>query len=163
VRSRSPGSPRPGVARRRLRPARWALPACAALGIALAGCGDVSDAKFRSDVDRICRRSSAELAKIPAPAPDDLPANGRFTGQVVTVVRRTHDQLKAVDAPDAKASEYRKWVSQIKRIRDVIAGQSAAAATGDRARFNSLVEQQNTLLQASKAKAALLGLGQCAR
>ncbi len=132
--------------------------------LALVGCGgQVSDGKFRSTVDGICKRSSDELAAIPPPPPSDLAANGRYTAQVVLVVRKTHGKLKAVEAPSAKRSDYKGWVSTIDQLGRVIARQTAAAGARAPETFNALVQQENTLLQESKAKAALLGFMQCSK
>ncbi len=139
--------------------------AFAGLVLVLVGCGGgkVSDAKFRSTVDGICKRSSQELAAIPPPPPSDLAANGRYTGQVVVVVRKTHGKLKAVEAPSAKRADYKEWVSAIDQLGRVIARQSAAAAAKSPGSFNALVQEENTVLQQSKAKAALLGFMQCSK
>lgn len=136
---------------------------CAIITLVLIGCGGVSDKQFGSKVDGICKRSATELSAIPAPPASDLPANASYTAQVLPIVRKAVDKLKAIQAPDSKQSGYKSWISTFDKIRRLIAQQSTAAAAGDRASFNSLVEQQNTLLQENKAKAALLGFQECSK
>ena len=131
--------------------------------LAAAGCGEVSEKEFRSKVDAICKRSSAELQAIQPPPAADAAANARFSGQVVLVVRKTHDKLKAVEAPSKREADYDKWVGAYARILEVIARRRAAAEAGDARTFNGLVEQENTLLQENKARAALLGFTECAK
>lgn len=138
--------------------------ACGVVAFGLLGCGgETSDRQFRSKVDGICKRSQTDLAAIPAPPPTDFAANGRYAGQVIVVLRKVRDRLKAVEAPSAKKSDYEQWVSTLDELGGVIARRGVAAAAGDAATFNSLVEQENTLLQASKSKAALLGFQRCSK
>ena len=125
------------------------------------GCGEVSEAEFRSDAEAICKRTDAEVSRIPAPPANDLAANGRHRSQVLAIFRRAHQRLKAVDAPSKRRSEYKKWVGTIERISRLIDVQAKAANAGDRRVFDALVQQQNAALQESKAQTALLGLRQC--
>ncbi len=147
---RRPGAPR-------------AAAACGLATVALLGCGEVSDSHFRSQVDGICKRSAEHLTSIPPPPPSDFAANGSYAGQVATLVQKSHDKLKAVEAPSSKSSEYKKWVAGFAELGHVIGKRGAAAGARDAQSFNALVAEENTLLQESKAKAALLGFKQCSK
>ena len=125
------------------------------------GCGEVSDAEFRSSAERICKGTDAELSKIPAPAPEDLAGYGRYTDQVLPIIRRAHKRLGGVETPSNRKSEYKKWVGSVERAASLIESRGKAAKAGDRRIFDALVKQENTVVQESRAQAALLGLRQC--
>ena len=139
------------------------LSALAALALVAGGCGEPSDGEFRSKVDDICKRAAADVGKIPPPDPDDLSANGRYADRIIPIVRKTHDQLEAVDVPGNRKSGYKSYVGAIDRFAMLLARRRNAARAGERGIYSGLVEQQNTVLQESKSQAALLGLKQCSK
>jgi hypothetical protein len=139
------------------------LGALAGLALVAGGCGELSNAEFRSKVDGICKRAAAEVGKVPPPAADDLAANGRYADQIIPIVRKTHDQLEAVDAPSNRKSGYKTYVDAIDRFSTLLGRRRNAARAGERRIYSALVEQQNTVLQESKAQAALLGFQQCSK
>ncbi len=137
--------------------------ACVLATIALLGCGEVSDSHFRSQVDGICKRSAAQVTALPPPPPSEYPANASYAAQVAVLVQRSHKKLKAVEAPSAKSSEYKKWVAGFDKLAHLIAQRGAAAGARDAQSFNALAAEENTLVQENKAKAALLGFKQCSK
>ncbi len=127
----------------------------AALGLALAGCGN----DFEEKADRICKQGRDDLQEVEKQSAAK-PAQQLLRAQ--RVLRRARADLRRLEPPDDKQDAFDRYLAALDRLVVLEPRVSKAIENGDVGQAGRLAPQVRSADRAAKAAAKEAGLEECA-
>ena len=153
-------------------PIRIAVPALAALALAVAGCGGgddsggggggdtLSKAEFQAKANAICKTFNAAVDKLDAPSDFDEVAS--FTDKAVALSDKALDQLDDLKPPKEFQDDWDQWLEYGSQLHDTGDDLKEAAKNKDEAALKKAGEEADARDKKSDPIATKLGLDSCA-
>jgi hypothetical protein len=132
--------------------------------VVVAGCGGggdrLSQEELVSEADAICTRFEERLDEVEEP--QDVQDVERFADETRPIIEEGIDELRALEPPEELEGEYDEWIAMNEDALQVIDDLSEAAAAGDEARVQEVIEDAERREQEADNLAREIGLEECA-
>jgi len=133
--------------------------------LALAGCGgggkDSAHKAFTKSLNAICKDDNAKLAKIKGPSTaTQIPA---YVQAAIPIIQDEAARLAKVSTPSDQKANLTAAAGVLARQIAAAQQMSAAAASGDTARVQSIIKQNSGLHGQGQRLAKAIGASECAK
>jgi hypothetical protein len=132
--------------------------------VALAGCGGGGDRltkeELASRADAICGKYEAKLDALAEPQSIEEVAS--LAEKAKPIVADGVDELEQLEPPEELEDDYDRWIELNRDSLEAIDDLKQAAADGDEARVQQVVQDANAQEKEADALARQIGLDECA-
>jgi hypothetical protein len=138
---------------------------CGAVALAACGGGDGGDRLTRdelvSQADAICGEYERKLDALGEP--QSIQEVEALADDAKPIVQEGVDKLAALEPPEDLEDDYDRWIELNRESITVIDNLKEAAASGDEARVQQVVEEAQSTENEADAIAGQIGLDECAQ